>query len=156
MPGAYVLRTVHVFIQSHLKRHTASCRPVPRLRRAFQRTLIRLLPTVQGVMADLWPCLTASTLVILLCYQSNEAKITLQTTDCNYTFKSQSLERGRRLWLGMRRSQKVTRQTAFWYFSLKKHGSNVRKDANHIEEERLSSSEYHEDVTFMVMWLSNK
>lgn len=82
-------------------------------------------PRSGGIMADLWPCLRASSLVILLCYQSNEAKIALQTTDCNYTFTSQSLEGGRRLWLGMRRSQKVTRQTAFWYFSLKKQGCNV-------------------------------
>ena len=35
-----------------------------------------------------------NTPVILLCHKSNQAAITLQTTGCNYTVKSQSLEGG--------------------------------------------------------------
>ena len=39
--------------KSHLLRHTGSCGPVPRLRGGFPRILMRLLPAVRGVMADL-------------------------------------------------------------------------------------------------------
>ena len=91
--------SLHFHAKSHLQRHRGSCRPVPQLRRGFPRILMRLLPAVRGVMADLWPCPTASTLVILLGNKSNEALITLQTTGCNYTFKSRSLEGGWWLWL---------------------------------------------------------
>lgn len=111
--------------RSHVKRHTVSCRPVPQLRGAFWRILMRLLPTVQGVMADLWPCLTtllssccatSQIRLQLLCRQQaaiiqSSPRVWKEGNDCG--------------WKGIRRSQKVTKQTTFWYFSLKKHGCNV-------------------------------
>lgn len=159
MPGAYVLRTVHVFIQSHLKRHTASCRPVSRLRRAFQRTLIRLLPTVQGVMADLWPCwqqallssccATSQMRLKLLCRQQaaiihSSPRVWKEGDNCGWG------------WGEVKKSQDKPLFDTFLQKSMAVMCAPWRKDTNHTEEERLSSSEYHEDVTFLVMWLSNK
>ena len=92
-------QSIFFHAKSHLQRHRSSCRLVPQLRTDFPRILMRLLPAVRGVMADLWPCLTASTLVILLGNMSNEALIMLQTMGYNYTFKSRSLEGGWWLWL---------------------------------------------------------
>lgn len=99
MLTSHILKTVHVFIQSIRGWRPDSCGHSHSWAELSWQSGGGPACSRQGGMADLWPCLTAHALVLLLCNKLNWAIITLQTTGCNYTFKSWCLVVERWMWL---------------------------------------------------------